>query len=76
VQETPPQIFPPRNKSSAGFFRCSFPKVRRNVFPVAPGDAILHRSRLLLFSRGVVAENALSIVLNRNRLVVSLTQNG
>jgi len=29
------------------------------------------------FSRGVVAEeNALSIVLNRNRLVVSLTQNG
>lgn len=30
----------PRNKSSAGFFRCSFPKVRRNVFPVAPGDAI------------------------------------
>jgi hypothetical protein len=35
----------PRNKSSAGFFRCSFPKVRRNVFPVAPGDAIFAPER-------------------------------
>jgi hypothetical protein len=35
----------PRNKSSAGFFRCSFPKVRRNLFPVAPGDAIFAPER-------------------------------